>query len=273
MIAISIVLVSLEPYINEFMTKAQSKRIDDDRRSLLRERLIVLKKFHDELVKSISPSVLCPSAGQLFRLSMVYDLVSNTLAPEGFEKEHLQPIVEAFPGLILQWQDETKSKLLKMITDACGADHIIDEDTIFDLATTFFFCKSCRRPIEYPRVMVHSCLRDWSYRENDNVDAEMTRRYLQEGRWNEQGHLSFDSSRVKLVGDIVELCGFDRHTTTMKEMNEAHPILECLSCHDCHYGRATLSWSGAVGFPSSYNGFVYSPIVRIGVAPNQTSSS
>lgn len=143
-------LTNLEGHINELMTTVRATRIDNELKSLLKKRLPILKNTRDEHVKTLPLNTICSSAGQLSRIPMVRNIIINTPTTAVFTKDHLHPVIEAFTELTSQWKEDLKHKFLKMIKDAHGPDYTFDEDTIFDLATTFFSCRACYFPISSP---------------------------------------------------------------------------------------------------------------------------
>jgi hypothetical protein len=224
-------------------------------KTTLKQRLPLLCDIRRDCSRSLHPNVPVMSTRDLFHLPPIHNLIMGTPLDVGITAETLGLVRENFVAYMAEGQKQQKEALLKMIETACGPEHDIDSNVIFDLATTVFRCSDCPyATIRLPRALVHSCAIRHPGLHNDKpelsfeekTEAVFALSILAESRWNEYNRISFDGSMAAMLGDVVELCGFNPRSTTADEMNLANPILECVSCNDIYNGRTTMNWSTTV---------------------------
>jgi hypothetical protein len=254
-------LKNLEETINEILEGVQVERLSTTVDALLRKRLPLLKEVLQQCRKTLSPDQAIPTTRQLFEISSVRDLILNTPDTVEMNVSHFKSVFDDFAVLVREWRTRMDKNLIDLIKEGYGPDHPVHEGNILDLATTLFFCSTgCSRgvePISYPRALSHACIRKPYSGINvpkllaPLAQAEDTtlRSVLSEGAWNCYGDLTFLPELSTMLGDIIELCGFNRHTTTRPEMDAASPIFECLACHKGTKGRAVMSWWSTVTIP------------------------
>lgn len=261
-------MINLEETINEVLEAVRMEGLSNVVDALLRKRLPLLKEVLQQCQKMWSPDQPIPTARQLFEAPSVRDLIINTPDTVDMNISHLKSISDDFAALVGEWRARTDKNLIDLIKEGYGPDHVVDEATILDLATTLFICSvGCSRgvdPIGYPRVLSHACIRK-PYGDIkvpkllaplEQAEDMTLRSVLHEGAWNSYSDLTFRPELSTMLGDITELCGFNRNTTTRAEMNAANPIFECLACHKGFKGRAVMTWWSTVRIP-------YPCIVRV----------
>ncbi|KAF8968282.1 hypothetical protein BDZ97DRAFT_1755332 [Flammula alnicola] len=252
------VLLNLEQYLITFMERSKAVRLARERKALLSLRLPVLNAVRNDWVASLPGNVVFPATCDLFLDPLVQDIISNIPATATFTKDDLQPVVDKFSEITLRWRQDIDSQLLTLITEAYGSHHSFDPQTVFDLATTFFSCNACTysskdvQHMRYPRVLIHACAsttsRNFGEQEGRDIDTDerIVADILSQGFWNRRRCISFVRDDLQLIGDVVEMCGFDRNTTTAQQMDVVNPIIECIACNDIHQGRATMTWAGVI---------------------------
>ncbi|PPQ71816.1 hypothetical protein CVT24_006206 [Panaeolus cyanescens] len=113
-----------------------------------------LKKLYLDAIPDpfIIPTVADMAKSEPFRT--LIDNASNTLSEEQVQehKHHITPIIDS-------WKESAKQQLIELLPVPLKRSKLADEDKLC-LATTFFKCHWCTEPISYPRVLMHSCLRD-----------------------------------------------------------------------------------------------------------------
>ncbi|KAF5330283.1 hypothetical protein D9619_006076 [Psilocybe cf. subviscida] len=251
-------LNNLEETINEVLEGVRVERLSNAVDALLRKRLPLLKEVSQECRKDLSPAQATPSTRQLFELPSVRDLILNTPDTVEMDASYFQPVVDDYAALVGEWRARMDQNLIDLIKEGYGPDRIVDEGTILDLATTVFICSiGCSggtEPIGYPRALCHACTRRpygsgkvrkllTPLEQAENITL---RDVLNEGAWNHYSELTFRPELGKMLGDIIELCGFERDTTTRAEMDAANPVFECLACHKGSKGRAVMTWRSTV---------------------------
>ncbi|KAF5318151.1 hypothetical protein D9619_012281 [Psilocybe cf. subviscida] len=251
------VLTNLEDTLNEILRAAKVKRLAAAADALLRKRLPVYKEAFKLWVSTLHATEPHPTPRQLFETQLIRDLIVNTPATHELTGQDFIPLADKFPALVNDWRARVSSNLKDMIRKAYGQDSLANEDNVLDLATSFFICRRCpssnmepsnMEPISYPRVLSHRCncvtcydtVPSWSAAQEAEDMALKAK--LEESPWNQSGRLSFNADLAKFAGDVLEMCGFDQHTTTKAEMDAANPIVECLTCHNEVQGRAVMTW-------------------------------
>lgn len=253
-------LANLENTIDEVLQAAQTRRLLVAKDTLLRNRLAIFKEVFQERLKTLSPAGPLPTPRQFFELPRIRDLILNTSPETDMTADIFRSEMDDFGELAEEWRTRISTKLVELIKNSCG--HDVNGETILELATTVFICTRCGKHFEhmsYPRALSHACnvapyaAMGYPYQVQSASELQsMTpeeqtedfalRSVLQEGRWNFHKHLTVEADITKLLGEVVELCGFNRQTTTRAHMDAANPIIECLSCHNEGEGRAVMSW-------------------------------
>lgn len=227
---------------------------------MLKDRLPLLRNVRNECAAHFSLDVPVITTRDLFHVpevrSLIVDTPFSTTLPE--IKKLLEPVSQQFHRYVEEWQNKQKESLRKMVGDAHGPEYVMGiEGDILNLATTFFDCKNCLPAIIWPaRAMVHyhSIESTWGYgpsnmnglTEERKTEVKTAASVLRQRQWNDEGHIAFDKSRSTMLGEVIRLCGFDPKATTVEEMNDADPILECLACNSVYKGRTLMKWSRTV---------------------------
>ncbi|KDR81922.1 hypothetical protein GALMADRAFT_240234 [Galerina marginata CBS 339.88] len=237
-------LSSLDEFFNKFMESAKSHRLVTERKTLLRERLRILNRVLETHISTLPVNALHPGVGELFRNPIVLDIIDSTPASADFTEDKFDDIFPILPAITLQWQMEIEEKLLDMIR-AVVPEYSFDRQTVFQLATTTFDCSSCQHnSMRLPAVLMHPCATKYSVfaREEGDADLECLMDTLYQVYWNTGQVIAFNATSLKLMTEVVEMCGFDPKRATAAEMDAASPVLECVGCNDGHEGRATMLW-------------------------------
>lgn len=146
----------------------QKLRVDvigflEDQRQEIRKNDMVhdYKKRIHRVVAAISKAVqsvpqprVNPPNGYFIRSQRFSALIrDDTVDTVAFDTQ-LQSLMPLVPDMIASWVAACNGKLL----DLLGSDR--EGDPHLELSTTFFKCGRCNDPISYPRILMHSCLRD-----------------------------------------------------------------------------------------------------------------
>ncbi|KAF9484668.1 hypothetical protein BDN70DRAFT_872185 [Pholiota conissans] len=88
----------------------------------------------------------------------------------------MDALKDHIPKLIEVWRDDADRFLLSLVSGGKETVMQADGEKIdrqpLELATTFFKCHcSCKEPISYPRILMHSCLRSHRIPDKDDDDA------------------------------------------------------------------------------------------------------
>ncbi|KAF8968302.1 hypothetical protein BDZ97DRAFT_1696676 [Flammula alnicola] len=244
------ILLNLEPYLNQHMERVKRDRVYGERKDLLRKRLPILGVVRNNCVSTLPVNGVYPTANELLCNPAIRNIIDNTPLSANFTEDDLaQTVAQLFPDITRQLQQDIELQLLELLPKEYGPDPIVDPKTAFELATTVFACASCNRFLRHPRVLVHSCTMAYKCPpeiEDHKVLNELYTFHDRDRYRNHRGCISFDEKSAKLIGEVVEMCGFDGLTTTAKQMDDANPIFECVGCNDPHQGRVMMTWAGVL---------------------------
>ncbi|KAF9557178.1 hypothetical protein CPC08DRAFT_725233 [Agrocybe pediades] len=131
------------------------------------------------------------------------------------------------------------------ISTACGEEYAQLEN-VLQSATTSFTCSRCSYDrIVYPRVLMHACVTtSWLPTDASEIQKRL-KRLWNTGGSDESGIIRFNKIGMKTVSKLIEMCGMDPKTTTIKEIQNLNPIFECMECDSIHEGRAIMTWDCA----------------------------
>lgn len=201
----------------------------------------VLSEIYDKGIKALPINSPYPTLAQTFCITEDHGLMD-------YSEDALRV---PFGEVVALWRKHVDSKLIKLITNACGPEYTFDPTTVFDLATTFFVCCHCRpfRPLSHDQAMVHPCGMSIDLLNGNDTSQEAFRRAFGSAVWGDvDGSVQFSKAHLKVMQEIIERCGLDPKVTTARQMNELDPIFECRTCNVFEKGRATMSWTAVVSF-------------------------
>ncbi|KAF8177604.1 hypothetical protein BJ912DRAFT_1146553 [Pholiota molesta] len=248
------ILVRLDAQINEYMEIVKERRLKRERLAFLKDRLPILQKVHNDhlLTFTTTERYWYPMASELFLYEpKIQDIVNDTSSTLESMKERLMlTLPEIYPDAINQLIRRIDDQLLEVII-ASRPGELIDRETVFGLATTLFRCVNCerlctKRILRYNEVVLHSCTR------TSDFPAECQDGYFIKTLTNERyrshrhGPLTVSNAALTFVPILAKLCGLDPHTATTQMMDDLDPVFECIPCASQEFGRATLTWLGAV---------------------------
>ncbi|KAF8960633.1 hypothetical protein BDZ97DRAFT_2060556 [Flammula alnicola] len=225
------VLSDFGNFLNQFMKGTKSQRLLEEHSEFLESHKNILHEIHKNGSISMPMNSVYPTLGELYRIT------EGNPSLVDYSKSYPAALLVPFPDIALLWRKDIERKLLDLITNACGADHVFEPNTVFDLAMGTCNALLFQTPIHHSRNGLAAYLHDLNrYRLAFGV-------VLGEVSWNACGHIKFDPEDLKAFIEIVKMCGFDPKVTTAREMDEADPIIECLSCNHIDEGRATMTWA------------------------------
>ena len=196
--------------------------------------------------------------------------IASSKPVASFVKETSKDVKEVesqLPDLITSWKEETERFLITLIPRPSGKGKK-KENTLLELATSFFKCHWCTEPISYPRILMHDCFlrvndveqkagneeeEEEEEEAEDSEDDEVLDASGQReprpprqitpdmvlstlsgvyslGMYAGNVGVTFDEEASNVARDIITVCGEDPNTVTHREMEEADVRLECLRC-------------------------------------------
>ncbi|KAF8969724.1 hypothetical protein BDZ97DRAFT_1915257 [Flammula alnicola] len=96
-------------------------------------------------------------------------------ADEDMIKMQIESLAPRLGEISSSWRAEADKVLLGLLSEATEPSMLVDNEEVdrkpLELATTFFKCHWCPDPISYPRVLMHSCLRQRRFPDTDDDEG------------------------------------------------------------------------------------------------------
>ncbi|KAF9040054.1 hypothetical protein BJ165DRAFT_1531035 [Panaeolus papilionaceus] len=239
----------------------RADRVNHENKQKLLYRMKTLSQAYDEALALHYPlTERRPLASDIFLVPRIEKLVSDidskpdlTVADFMFTKKNLKSVIKDAYDII-------NAKILKVISNGLGKRGY-DPTTILNLATTLFtnndltFKKMSaedkklareRSFLTVPEVLVCSSTRDTSRRRTSNLELYACEAFGYQGAWQAPSGLKFHKTAHDVAGQLLKICKLDPTTTTLDEIEELQPILECYGCNSTNVGRQVLTWDSAI---------------------------
>ncbi|PPR01751.1 hypothetical protein CVT24_001571 [Panaeolus cyanescens] len=208
-------------------------------------RLAILKEAYDDALKSYPIYLPRPRAADIFALPRIHTILAETPPHIQITKEMLNITETTLPAIMGDVKAVINSKLLSLVRQGLR-NASYDEATVLELATTVF-----RGPSSSERGMTASEATSCTVSSSRNKDEQANNLFdllsvLNGDIWNTSGSITFDCTGHNAACRLLKLCEVDPTTTTISEMNELDPIIECIGCNKLRSGRLVMTWSRAI---------------------------
>ncbi|CAA7265273.1 unnamed protein product [Cyclocybe aegerita] len=253
---LDVVLKKLDKEFDQFMVSAKKTRLFEEKKKVIKKRMPILKRSYDIWVSTLPANAVCPPLSEVFRTPFVQEMFYSTPATAGETDDFLPSISASADAVIQQWLEKGIADLIKIPEEKIIPFSLIKDISsttqseafpvaALELATTSFVCNNSEcGPLQYPRVLMHTCPASSKPSQFDDRDEKVVFELTGQTYWNTGRSIRIVRDSKTIV-EIVKLCGYDPRTTTAKEMDEANPILICIKCND-KSGRATMTWRTVV---------------------------
>ncbi|KAF9046701.1 hypothetical protein BJ165DRAFT_1404103 [Panaeolus papilionaceus] len=245
------VLESLKPQINAIMGPIREARLFAEQQAAYEARMKILKQCYEDALKTYPPHQPRPRVSDIYAIPRIQNLVVDTPAAQVITRKHFNITPTTLSSIIEEANDIIESKLLCLMSAALP-DKIFDPAMALRLATTVFFPTTSGVPVESEVWFVRDAIEAPSsckpYHRGHCRVASLNNtafKILGGVPWNTYGVVGFHRKAHDILCQIVRMCDFDPVSTTLDEIQEANPILECLSCNSYNTGRCLMPWSFA----------------------------
>ncbi|KAL1744020.1 hypothetical protein HDZ31DRAFT_39627 [Schizophyllum fasciatum] len=164
-------------------------------------------------------------------------------------KEYLSP--ETLDSLCEEWRTLKGRELVAMLPKRYRHLEDEDEDELYSLrfACVFFRCTTCGEPVNFPRVLAHSCTREarLGFRNLFGEEAWLWQR-LDALPWNNDGaRIEWDPLIAKAAISVIKSCDCDPRIVDQGDMDDDAAWLVCGTC-ECTGGneREVFGWRRAI---------------------------
>ncbi|KAF9466241.1 hypothetical protein BDZ94DRAFT_1251484 [Collybia nuda] len=239
----------IRPTLIALMEEIKAERLTVERRNAQTCRQQILSRIYEEFVASQPLHSIIPGLADFVMINKFKTIIEDTPVEEEVTPEHFQGAMSELASLIDGWRQTKNRELLEMMKVSLdiGSDA---PQSMLNLATTFFYCTSCKAEVQHPRILIHACTTSLRYSE----DASSKYFYdLGCEPWNFGGkrvlfhHVAYTTSR-----SILKSCGYNPDIVTAQEIQDANPFIECLDCSNEKQGRLIMRWPQAVSHSISH---------------------
>ncbi|KAF8912071.1 hypothetical protein CPB84DRAFT_1841774 [Gymnopilus junonius] len=159
-------------------------------------------KVESTTSKIMKPPVFPPisqyARTEPFRSLIKDDTISNS--------DLLRRLVEhesQIATIATSWKDNTDRFLRKLLQES---SNIVGSDVDpLHLAVTFFKCGFCDDPITYPRILMHRCLRDRPYENEENENKEDTKEDSRSQEGDDEDEVDEEDNELSANDDMEEV--------------------------------------------------------------------
>ncbi|KAJ7172194.1 hypothetical protein C8R46DRAFT_893686 [Mycena filopes] len=228
-------LVLLMQSVTEKMQRRKRKALLKNRQRLL---LSILKQYSLERpIDEVHPRFI-----DVCVLPHIKAMLEDPSMDAYTTEESFQEVIDDLPRLFAAWREEKTLSLLHLLPGGPDRDLLLR-------ATTYFRCASCKEPIAYPRILAHKCLSDLQHgHRNRDDDLTVLCISLDSEPWNCDGkRVAYYPTAEASAHSVVRACGFDTEVTTVQDMDDVNPWIECVCCSHKVRGRAVFRWRKGVG--------------------------
>ncbi|KII94069.1 hypothetical protein PLICRDRAFT_36305 [Plicaturopsis crispa FD-325 SS-3] len=232
-----------------FMEELKTQRLAREQLQIRFDRQAILSRLLEEYKKTRPSDEIVPRAADVCAMETFKTLIEAPITTEIRESTFSEGIA-CLPRLSDEWRQSISQKLLELIPrDGRMSDDAHPDLAALDLATTYFQCHVCEKPIRFPDVLAHHCLTSLYAVYNDNDESEITKRLFRLScePWN-YGRIP----RVRAcprasqtAREIVGLCGRDPATTTALDMDRLDAKFSCGICKGRHV-HVAVTWDRAI---------------------------
>ncbi len=209
---------------------------------LLGSRKPLLSMIHAKCIQDLPINAVYPNIHDLYVIVEEHDFMD-------YSKSTMDALRVPFSDIVALWKSKIESKLISLIVNARGSDHVLDQEKVFDLATTFFECSNCLEvSMRHERAMMHHCASRARISPGSEILSKerMTDIVFREALWGGSGAIKFNKAWFGAVSEVVAMAGMDPDTATARDMDKRDPIYECRTCNSIVEGRATMKWDAVV---------------------------
>ena len=220
-----------------------------ERKVFFKAKLTTLGQVYKEYLATQPADIAYPNIAKIYLSPIVKDVIDEAKNLDDLT-ELLDVLRESFLKIIEEWRQDIHQQIFKLAADGLNAENTqFDLDTVLELVTTAFLCKSCGKLLSVQDSITHPCARKSSRYSTTELSSKLAavEEALQELPWNVTGYIIYQPGLQRLH-EAWLLSGFDPKTVTVAQLKDIDPILECSSCSTILLGRATMRWQAMVGF-------------------------
>ncbi|KAJ7650256.1 hypothetical protein FB45DRAFT_887444 [Roridomyces roridus] len=228
----------------EFLTQKKTSRLEQEKRNIIQKRRHLAVKAYSDFVASLPFGSITPPKYEVLCTEPFRELIEDTsIHPhEEITLESFAEAISELPEFCTDWRESKDEELVDILKEFKPK---ATEETL-SLATTFFRIDGDPRqeqePIGYPRILVHRAAIPYHSNLFPTIgEMPSLASTIHGGAWNANKMIRPDLKASPNVRAVVRACNLDPKVTTVDEMDELNPVMECVTCASTA-GRLVMRW-------------------------------
>jgi len=216
----------------------------------LRKRYLTLKQTYQKYFKTHNLAEIgYPPLGDVIQSKVLDSIIwKSPLEDPVSEDDFLSAFAEKIPGFAKKWRKQKEGELRRLVKER-APDVSIEN---MELASAVFVCRmqSCRgKLLWYPAVLSHECLCSRPYEPRKSPLYFDPYKEFSISPWDKSSTTTFPSLLLystpasKIIQGLVEACGSSPDTTTLRQLDDLNPIVDCKTCK---WASQDMTWTQAV---------------------------
>lgn len=230
------------------MEGIKTSRLRREKKELFKPMLKRLREILREYTHTLPASHGLPNTADIYFHQTVHTALSAVESHEALE-EVLAEIQPSLAEIVDECLEHLKQHLANLVLDDYTENNKPFDLSVLTLASTLFHCTACRRDLTLDQAIVHGCRLSAHYINHlTSKDIKLVHNKICEvpTAHKIQSTISFSLARMGPFASVLHSCGIDPNTTTVADMNEIDPVIECLDCSNIDKGRYTMRWLSVV---------------------------
>lgn len=220
----------IKPDIIEFLEEIRDARLEEVKSDSLSIRHDLFRHLVDVYTRNRPSNEIVPRAGDIYRMAGIEDLIEGTPHEELLTEDAFKDFFLHLPEFSHQWRQDKSQILLEDMRRAFHENPTYAqrlETSALSLATSFFRCIRCDRPMTYPYVLIHPC-----FTPSMGSLPLTTANHLgvRAGSRARSKATLFDRKTHDVVHHLIRLCGLGPATATGRDVDEKMALFSCARC-------------------------------------------
>jgi hypothetical protein len=246
----------------EILQHHRTVRFERERENQVCSRIALL----DKILRARSldrPKEIIPATADVARFPEFREILEASVDFQ-VDQDTFTEVLSQLPKLTADWSQKIDESLIKCLPVPPSSETNMKSGVLgmarLWLATTFFRCSQCNRDsslLQYPRVLVHQCLRGTNYMRpsyNNNEDHQFEFRVWRRTAqlpWMQyftakKDLITYDKAAAFVAKQLILACKKDPNVITAGEMDSVDARFVCPLCIKDGQ-NLVLSWAQAVG--------------------------
>ncbi|KAK7440968.1 hypothetical protein VKT23_016745 [Stygiomarasmius scandens] len=220
------------------MMEAERERWEEELyKEHLQKRYLTLKEAYKKYIEAYNLAETgYPPLGDVIQSEILNDVVWKSPLHEPISEDDFHLVfVDKIPEFAKEWRKQKEDELQELIRERTRNKSIEN----LELASAVFVCKikKCRKLLWYPTLFNHECICSRPYEPPNPPLYFDPYKTFDISPWNKSSSpssvpslLFYYSRGSKTIRGLIEACGSSPNTTTLKQLNDLNPVIDCKTC-------------------------------------------